>query len=150
MANKIILLVEDNPNDEALTLRAFKKNHIHNEVVVVRDGAEALHFLFRTGPYADRDPEVLPEIILLDLRLPKVDGQEVLRRLRGDERTRLLPVVILTSSHADEDLVTGYQYGVNAYIRKPVDWVQFLEAIRRLGLYLTVVNETAAETKGES
>lgn len=141
METKIILLVEDNPDDEMLTLRALRKNNIGNEVIVVRDGVEALDFLFSTGTYADRDPNNLPEVILLDLRLPKVDGLEVLRRIRADERTRLLPVIILTSSNADRDLVAGYAYGANSYIRKPVDFIQLLEAIRQLGLYLLVLND---------
>jgi two-component system response regulator len=141
METKIILLVEDNPDDEMLTLRALRKNNIGNEVIVVRDGVEALDFLFSTGTYADRDSNNSPEVILLDLRLPKVDGLEVLRRIRADERTRLLPVIILTSSNADRDLVAGYAYGANSYIRKPVDFIQLLEAIRELGLYLLVLNE---------
>jgi two-component system, response regulator len=148
MVDKIILLVEDNPDDVLLTLRALQKNHIRNEVIVVQDGAEALDFIFCTGPYADRELKILPEIVLLDLQLPKLDGLEVIRRIRANERTRLLPVVILTSSNSDQDLVDGYQYGVNAYIRKPVDFKQFAEAVRRLGLYLMIVNETAVEANG--
>src|ERR1051325_6411137 len=122
MDGKIILLVEDNPDDEALTLRALKKNSIKNEVVVARDGVEALDYLFATGAYADRDTRVMPQVILLDLKLPKIDGMEVLRRLRADERTKLLPVVILTSSKEDQDLIAGYSLGANSYIRKPVDF----------------------------
>jgi len=141
MEVKMILLVEDNPDDEALTLRALKKNHIGNEVFVVRDGAEALDFLFCTGAYADRDPHDLPQIILLDLKLPKVDGLEVLRRIRADERTHLLAVVILTSSNEEQDLLEGYKKGANSYIRKPVDFNQFADAIRQLGLYWLVLNE---------
>ena len=141
MAARIILLVEDNPDDEALTLRALKKNHITNEVVVVRDGVEALDFLFFTGAYADRDPTNMPALVLLDLRLPKVDGVEVLRRIRTDERTSLLPVIILTSSNADRDMVDSFRYGANAYIPKPVDLKQFMEAVRELGLYLQVLSE---------
>lgn len=141
MEDKMILLVEDNPDDEALTLRALKKNHIGNEVFVVRDGAEALDFLFCTGAYADRDPHDLPQIILLDLKLPKVDGLEVLRRIRADERTHLLAVVILTSSNEEQDLLEGYKKGANSYIRKPVDFNQFADAIRQLGLYWLVLNE---------
>jgi CheY-like chemotaxis protein len=141
MEDKMILLVEDNPDDEALTLRALKKNHIGNEVFVVRDGAEALDFLFCTGAYADRNPHDMPQIILLDLKLPKVDGLEVLRRIRADERTRLLAVVILTSSNEEQDLIEGYKKGANSYIRKPVDFNQFAEAIRQLGLYWLVLNE---------
>ena len=141
MADKIILLVEDNPNDEELTLRALKKNNIGNEVVVARDGAEALDYLFVTGRYAERDARVAPAIILLDLNLPKIDGLEVLRRIRSDERTKLLPVVILTSSKEEQDLIGGYSLGANSYIRKPVDFGQFVESIRQLGLYWLVMNE---------
>ena len=141
MEEKMILLVEDNPDDEALTLRAFKKHNIGNQVFVVRDGAEALDFLFCTGAYADRDPRDKPQVILLDLKLPKVDGLEVLRRLRADERTRLLPVVILTSSNEEQDLIEGYRNGANSYVRKPVDFNQFLNAVRQLGLYWLVLNE---------
>jgi two-component system response regulator len=140
--SKVILLVEDNPDDEALTLRALKKNDIQNQVVVARDGAQALEYLFGTGERKERDPEVLPELVLLDLKLPRVDGLEVLRRIRADERTRLLPVVILTSSKEQRDLVEGYGYGANSYIRKPVDFGQFVEAVRQLGLYWLVLNET--------
>jgi CheY-like chemotaxis protein len=142
MDSKIIFLVEDNPDDEALTLRAFKKNNIGNEVVVARDGAEALDYFFGTGAHAGRDMRVVPAITLLDLKLPKVDGLEVLRRLRGDERTKLLPVVILTSSKEDQDLINSYRLGANSYIRKPVDFGQFVEAVRQLGLYWLVLNES--------
>lgn len=141
MGDKIILLVEDNADDEALTLRAFKKNSIQNEVVVARDGAEALDYFFATGAYAGRDLSVMPALTLLDLKLPKIDGLEVLRRLRADERTKLLPIVILTSSKEEQDLVTGYSLGANSYIRKPIDFAQFTEAIRQLGLYWLVLNE---------
>ncbi len=141
MADKIILLVEDNPDDEALTVRAFKKNNIRNELVVTRDGAEALDYLFGTGGYAGRDITVTPAVILLDLKLPKVDGLEVLRKLRADERTRNLPVVILTSSKEEQDLLNGYKLGANSYICKPVDFNQFMEAVRQLGLYWLVLNE---------
>ena len=141
MENSMILVVEDNPDDEALTLRALKKNHIGNEVFVVRDGAEALDFLFCTGAYAGRDPREMPQIILLDLKLPKVDGLEVLGCIRADERTRLLPVVILTSSNEEQDLLEGYKNGANSYIRKPVDFNQFVEAVRQLSLYWLVLNE---------
>lgn len=140
MQEKIILLVEDNPDDEALTLRALKKNNILNEVVVARDGAEALDYLFGQGKHADRDMSVMPEVTLLDLKLPKIDGLEVLRRLRADERTKLLPVVILTSSNEERDIVAGYDLGANSYIRKPVDFAQFTEAVRQLGLYWLVLN----------
>ncbi|HSK89411.1 MAG TPA: response regulator [Anaerolineales bacterium] len=141
MKNTIILLVEDNPDDEVLTLRALKKSKIGNEVVVVRDGVEALDFLFCTGAYADRDPHDMPQLILLDIKLPKVDGLEVLRRIRADERTRLLPVVILTSSKEQQDLIESYKGGANSYIRKPVDFSQFAEAIQELGLYWLVLNQ---------
>jgi two-component system, response regulator len=137
-----ILLVEDNPDDEALTLRALKKNNIGNKVFVVRDGAEALDFLFCTNTYADRDPNDKPQLILLDIKLPKLDGLEVLRRIRADKHTGLLPVVILTSSKEEQDLLEGYKRGANSYIRKPVDFTQFAEAIRDLGLYWLVLNET--------
>jgi len=141
MGDKIILLVEDNPDDEALTLRALKKNNIQNRVVVARDGAEALDYFFGTGAYAGRNMSVMPTVTLLDLKLPKVDGLEVLRRLRGDERTRNLPVVILTSSKEEQDLLNGYKLGANSYIRKPVDFNQFTESVRQLGLYWLVLNE---------
>lgn len=141
MENKMILLVEDNPDDEALTLRALKKNNIGNRVSIVRDGAEALDFLFCTGVYAGRDPHDRPQVILLDLKLPKVDGLEVLRRLRADERTQRLPVVILTSSNEEQDILRGYSLGANSYVRKPVDFDQFADAVRQLGLYWLVLNE---------
>jgi len=137
----IILLVEDNPDDEALTLRAFTKSNLRNEVVVARDGVEALDFLFATGAYADRDINLLPQLILLDLKLPKIEGLEVLRQIRADERTKLLPVVILTSSKEQEDLIRSYSLGANSYIRKPVDFTQFVEAVQQLGLYWLVLNE---------
>ncbi len=139
--SRVILLVEDNPDDEALTHRALKKNNIGNEVVVARDGAEALDYLFGTGAYEGRDTSVMPQVVLLDLKLPKVDGLEVLRRLRAGERTKLLPVVVLTSSREQQDLVDSYGYGANSYIRKPVDFAQFVEAVRQLGLYWLVLNE---------
>jgi len=146
MGDKIILLVEDNANDEALTLRALKKNNIQNQVVVTRDGAEALDYFFGTGAYAGRDMRVMPTVTLLDLKLPKIDGLEVLRRLRADERTKLLPVVILTSSREEQDLINGYRLGANSYMRKPVDFAQFSEAVRQLGLYWLVLNEPAPRT----
>ncbi len=142
MKSKVILLVEDNPNDEALTLRALRKSNIANEVVVAHDGVEALDFLFCTGVYTGRDPHEVPEVVLLDLKLPKVDGLEVLRRIRTDERTQLLPVVILTSSREDQDRLKGYKLGANSYICKPVDFDQFVKAISQLGLYWLVLNET--------
>jgi len=141
MEARVILLVEDNPDDEALTLRALKKNHIHNEVVVARDGAEALEYLFGTGPHTGRDANLIPAVVLLDLKLPKVDGLEVLRRLRADKRTQHAPVVILTSTREEQDLVRSYDLGCNSYIRKPVDFNQFTEAVRQLGLYWLVLNE---------
>jgi two-component system response regulator len=140
--DKVILLVEDNPDDEALTLRALKKNNIGNEVVVARDGAEALDYLFGTGPYAGRDTRLVPAVTLLDLKLPKVDGLDVLQRVRADDRTRLIPIVILTSSKEEQDLIKGYKLGANSYIRKPVDFGQFVDAIRQLGLYWLVINES--------
>jgi len=141
MENSIILLVEDNPDDEALTLRALRKNNIGNTVCVVRDGAEALEFLFCTGAYSSRSPRELPQMILLVLKLPRVDGLEVLRHIRADERTRILPVVILTSSTEEQDLMEGYKGGTNSYVSKPVDFNQFADAIRQLGLYWLVLNE---------
>lgn len=143
MDDKMILLVEDNPDDEALTLRALRKNNIKNRVIVVRDGAEGLDFLFCSGAYTDRDPHDKPQVILLDLKLPKVDGLEVLRRIRADPSTRTLPVVILTSSKEEQDVVNSYVLGVNSYVRKPVDFIQFVEAIRQLGLYWLVLNEAS-------
>jgi two-component system response regulator len=141
MENKSILLVEDNPDDEALTLRALKKNNIKNEVVVAHDGAEALDYLFGTGKYSGRNTDVLPQVVLLDLKLPKVEGLEVLRRVRADKRTKLLPVVILTSSNEEQDRIDGYDLGANSYVRKPVDFTQFMEAARQLGLYWLILNE---------
>lgn len=141
MDDRTILLVEDNPDDQELTLRAIRAEHIRNEVVIVEDGVEALEYLFAEGEYADRDPEVMPQVVLLDLKLPKIDGMEVLRRLRADERTRLLPVVILTSSREERDLVDGYSFGANSYVRKPVHFSEFREAVRKLGLYWLLLNE---------
>ena len=142
MASRTILLVEDNPDDEVLTLRALRKNNIVNEIVVARDGAEALDYLFATGAHAGRDTSVQPQLILLDLKLPKIDGLEVLQRLRADERTKLLPVVVLTSSIEDRDLICSYHFGANSYIRKPVDFTEFTEAVRQLGLYWLLLNRT--------
>jgi len=141
MEDKTILLVEDNADDEKLTLRALKKNNISNEVFVARNGVEALDYLFGTGTYSGRDTSVMPEVVLLDLKLPKIDGLEVLRQLRGNERTKLLPVVILTSSNEEQDRLSGYGLGANSYVRKPVDFNQFMEAVRQLGLYWLVLNE---------
>jgi CheY-like chemotaxis protein len=145
----VILLVEDNSDDEALTLRALKKNNIKNEVIVARDGVEALDFLMGTGSYAGRDLSVMPNVILLDLKLPKVDGLEVLRRVRAHELTRLLPIVILTSSNEEQDRVNGYGLGANSYVRKPVDFAQFIEAVRQLGLYWLVLNEPAPTIRSD-
>lgn len=141
MRDKVILLVEDNPRDEALTLRALKRSNILNEVVVARDGVEALDYLFGTGAQAGTDTTVIPQLVLLDLKLPKVDGLEVLRRLRADERTKRLPVVVFTSSSEEEDMVSSYSLGANSYVRKPVEFEEFLEATKQLGLYWLVLNE---------
>ncbi len=141
MNGKIILLVEDNQDDVELTLRSLRKNNISNEVVVARDGVQALDYLFATGAYSGRDTSIVPTVILLDLKLPKIDGLEVLRRLRADERTQLLPVVIVTSSKEEQDMLNGYKLGANSYVRKPVDFVQFSEAVRQLGLYWLLLNE---------
>jgi len=139
--NKFILLVEDNADDEALTLRALRKNNIRNDVIVVRDGAEALDFLYGTGIYTNRDLSSKPEVILLDLNLPKMNGLEVLKHIRSDERTRLQPVIILTTSNEDHDKIESYKLGANSYIRKPVDFEQFSQAILQLGVYWLVLNE---------
>jgi two-component system response regulator len=144
---RIILLVEDNLDDVALTQRAFKKGNVLNELIVAPDGAEALDYLFGTGKYAGQRDERIPELILLDLKLPKIDGLEVLRRLRADEGTRLLPVVVLTSSKEEQDIVDSYKFGANSYIRKPVDFNQFVEAAKNLGLYWLVLNEPAPRKK---
>lgn len=141
MRNRTILLVEDNDDDVELTLRAFGKNNIANEIVVVRDGEEALEYLFATGAHSAPGAMALPAVVLLDLKLPKLDGLEVLRRLRGDERTRRLPVVVLTSSNEQKDIVSSYDLGANSFVRKPVDFAQFIEAARQLGLYWLVLNE---------
>lgn len=142
MEEKIILLVEDNPDDVTLTERALKKSHILNKLVVAKDGAEALDYILGTGNYSDRDMNSMPEVVLLDLKLPKIDGLEVLKRIRSDKRTKLLPVVILTSSKEENDLINGYTLGANSYIRKPVNFNQFVEAIHQLGLYWLVLNES--------
>jgi two-component system response regulator len=141
MNRKTILLVEDNSNDEYLTLRALKKYNVANDVVVTRDGVEALDYLFATGAHAGRDTRELPLVVLLDLKLPKVDGLEVLRRVRGDERTRLLPVVILTSSNEERDVINGYKLGTNSYVQKPVDFTAFMDAVGQLGLYWMMLNQ---------
>ena len=148
MENKTVLLVEDNLDDVELTLRALKKNNIKNDVTMVNDGAEALDFLFGKGKYSDRDLTNMPTVILLDLKLPKVDGLEVLRQIRANELTKLLPVVILTSSKEEQDIVNGYSLGVNSYVRKPVDFNQFAEAVNHLGLYWLLLNEGPPVKKG--
>jgi two-component system response regulator len=142
MTHRAVLLVEDNPRDEELTLRTLRKHRMANDVVVVRDGEEALDYLFAGGAHSGRDPSDLPQIILLDLKLPKVDGLEVLRRVRADERTRLVPVVVLTSSDEDRDIIGSYELGANSYVRKPVDFAEFDEAVRQLGLYWLLLNES--------
>jgi CheY-like chemotaxis protein len=139
--DRVILLVEDNPDDEALTMRALARNHIGNPVVVARDGAEALDWLHGTGAHAGRDVSLTPALVLLDLKLPKIDGLEVLRRLRAHDATRLVPVVILTSSREEQDRAVGYANGTNSYVRKPVDFAEFVEAVRQVGLYWLVLNE---------
>lgn len=145
MDPRTILLVEDNPDDEALTLRALRRANVANAVVVARDGTEALDYLFGTGVHAGRDTSVLPQVVLLDLKLPKLDGLEVLRRIRADDRTRLLPVVVLTSSNEERDRIESYSLGANSYVRKPVDFVQFADAVRQLGLYWLVLNQPPPE-----
>ena len=141
MKTKIILLVEDNPDDVQLTLRALKKNNIMNEIIVAQDGVEALDYLFGTGKFSGRDMSVMPQMILLDLKMPRMDGLEVLLRIRADERTKLLPVVVLTTSNEDKDRVESYKLGANSYVRKPVDFNQFSEAVNQLGLYWLLLNE---------
>lgn len=141
MREKTILLVEDNPDDEMLTLRALKKIRVGNDVVVVRDGVEALDYIFCKGKYADHDPKELPQVVLLDLKLPKIDGLEVLRKIRANEQTKLLPIIILTSSREEKDLVAGYKNGANSYIVKPVDPVQFSACVQQLGMYWILLNE---------
>ena len=147
MNDKVILLVEDNADDEALTMRALKKNNIGNEIIVAHDGGEALDYLFGTGKHAGRDTTVQPELILLDLKLPKLDGFEVLKKLRADQRTKLLAVVILTSSKERDDIVNGYGLGANSYVRKPVDFRQFVDAVLQLCLYWLVLNERPADLR---
>jgi two-component system response regulator len=146
--NQLILLVEDNPSDEKLTLRAFKQGNIQNEIIVVSDGVEALDYLFCTGAYVGRDPHRLPAVMLLDLKLPRLDGHEVLRRIRGDARTRLLPVVVLTSSREEEDVTRSYALGANAYVRKPVDFAEFVRAAQTLGLFWLLLNEPPPVGRG--
>jgi len=141
MTKKIILLVEDNPDDEELALMAFEQSEIVNKVVVVRDGAEALDYLFGTGRHINRDLSNMPAVVLLDLKLPKIDGLEVLRRLRADQRTNFIPVVVLTTSNEEQDLINSYKLGCNSYVRKPVDFTEFINAARQLGLYWLGLNE---------
>jgi two-component system response regulator len=141
MQNKVILLVEDNPDDLHLTLRALKKSKILNEVVVAQDGVEALEYLFGTGKFTGRDTREMPQLVLLDLKMPRMDGLEVLQRMRADERTKLLPVVVLTTSSEDRDRVESYKLGANSYVRKPVDFEQFVGSVQQLGLYWLVLNE---------
>lgn len=148
MEDKIILLVDDSPDDVELTLLSLEQSHIRNEVVVARDGVEALDYLFGTGKYSGRDTAVVPEVVLLDLKLPKLDGHQVLERIREDPRTRLLPVVILTSSDTESDIVRGFEGGANSYVRKPVDFQEFAEAIKRVGLYWILTN-ASPPTMGE-
>ncbi len=144
---RAILLVEDNPDDVELTLRALKQYHVKNQIDVVRDGAEALDYLFATGAYADRDTTTMPAVVLLDLKLPKVDGLEVLQRMRGDKRTKLVPVVVLTSSNEEQDVVDSYKFGANSYVRKPVDFTRFVEAAQQLGMFWLVINEPPPKIK---
>ena len=144
-ANKVILLVEDNPDDEALTLRAFKRSHVMNPIAVARDGNEALDFLFARGAYSERIGALLPTLIILDLKLPKLDGLGVLKALRADSRTQLIPVVILTSSKEEQDLISSYSLGANSYVRKPVDFTEFQEAVKILGIYWLMMNQAPPE-----
>ena len=146
--NKVILLIEDNASDEKLTVLAFKQSGVANEVVVVRDGAAALDYVFATGEHAGRDARVLPSVVLLDLKLPKIDGLDVLRRIRADERTRLLPVVVLTASKEEEDIIHSYSLGANAYVRKPVAFAEFVQAAKTLGLFWLLLNEGAPVPRG--
>ena len=143
--SKTILLVEDNPDDAKLTLRAFKRNNMLNPVVVARDGVEAIDFLFARGAHAGRAGKPPPTLVILDLKLPKLDGLEVLRAIRGDERTKLIPVVIMTSSKEQQDLIQSYSLGANSYVRKPVDFTEFMEAVRLLGIYWLMTNQPPPE-----
>jgi len=141
MRGRVILLVEDNPNDVELTLRAFEKSKIASEIVVAHDGEQAIDYLFATGRHAGRDPAIMPEVVLLDMKLPKLDGLGVLRRMRADERTRRLPVVMLTSSKEERDVTSSYDLGANSFVRKPVDFGEFVDAAKHLGIYWLVMNE---------
>jgi two-component system response regulator len=147
--SRIILLVEDNPDDVELTLLAFKQSKIVNEIVVAKDGQEALNYLFATGIHTGRDQALLPEVVLLDLKLPKIDGLDVLRRVRADERTRRLPVVVLTSSKEEQDVLRSYDLGANSFVQKPVDFAEFIDVARHLGLYWLVLNEAPPQGSGE-
>lgn len=142
MESKLILLIEDNPDDEMLMLRALKKNHILNRVVVARDGVEALEYLFSTGAYAGKDSEPLPQLVLLDLKLPKINGHEVLKRMRADERTKYIPVVVLTSSTEEQDIMSSYDLGANGFVQKPIDFNEFVEAAHQLGVYWLGINRS--------
>jgi len=148
VSNRTILLVEDNPDDEALTLRAIRKNSISEHVIVVHDGVEALDYLFSTGKYIGRDISDLPNVVLLDLKLPRLDGLETLRRLRADDRTKLLPIVVFTTSNEEQDILKSYRLGANSYIRKPIDYDEFNNAIRQIGKYWLFLNEGASVRKG--
>ena len=145
---KVILLVEDNPDDEELAIRALEKSNVANKIAVARDGVEAIEFLFATGMHAGRDTRFQPQVVLLDLNLPRLSGLEVLKRLRADERTRLLPVVVLTSSKEEEDIITSYSLGANAYVRKPVEFRSFADAVKTLGLFWLVLNERPPKRGG--
>ncbi|MEK7774284.1 MAG: response regulator [Candidatus Zixiibacteriota bacterium] len=149
MHRKVILLVEDNQNDVDLTLRALKKNNVVNEVVVARDGVEALDYLLGSDGTSSNDGRSLPQVVLLDLKLPKIDGLEVIRRMRAHEKTRLVPVVILTSSREEQDMISGYLLGANSYVRKPVDFPEFVDAVRQLGIYWLLLNELPKTIRGE-
>ena len=142
MEEKIVLLVEDNADDEELTIRTLQKNHLKNKIIVVRDGVEALDYLFGTGEYKDRDLSVSPVLIMLDIKLPKLNGLEVLKKIKSDPRTKYIPVVVLTSSDEEKDLVESYQLGANSYVRKPVDFAEFQNSVRQLALYWVLLNES--------
>lgn len=146
MNSRPILLAEDNPDDQQLALRAFKKSNLSNEIIIAKDGVEAIEYLFGTGPYAGAEPPPLPAVALLDIKMPRMDGLEVLAAIRENERTRFLPVVILTSSKEEQDIVKGYSLGVNSYVRKPVDFNEFLKAVQHMGLYWLILNEAPIQS----